>query len=172
MQPMLLMLNRFDCRPLKLSSRKFAILLLLLALFVRLGAVFALRDIDKFHGMQGGSDTVEFNTLGLRMASGEGYALKAGAPTSTRAPGFPFLLAGLYLISYANYRLVYLTFCLVGSLVCVLTYYLAKELLVENLARWAGLFTAVYFSHVYFSTIFLAEGLFTLCLKSFKRSKT
>jgi len=149
----------------RLSRRNYVISLLVLAFVLRFAAVLALRNIHEFHGIsQAGSDAVEFNALGLNMAAGHGYVSNAGQPTAFRAPGFPFLLAALYSISSENYPLVYVVLCLLGAITCLFTYLLAREVLPEGLGRLAGLFCAVYFSHIWFSTVFLSESLFALCV--------
>jgi 4-amino-4-deoxy-L-arabinose transferase-like glycosyltransferase len=76
------------------------------------------------------------------------------------------VLALLYWFSYSNYLLAYLLLCLLGAATAVATYYLARELLPESLARVSGFLLAVYFGHIYFATIFLSEGLFALCVAS------
>jgi 4-amino-4-deoxy-L-arabinose transferase-like glycosyltransferase len=132
---------------------------------LRFGAVLALRDVRNFHGAHtAGADAVEFNILTQNLAAGKGYVIHPGQPTAFRAPGFPLVLALLYWFSYSNYPLAYLLFCLLGAATAVVTYYLARELLPESLARISGFLLAVYFGHVYFATIFLSEGLFALCV--------
>jgi len=147
------------------SRRTYVVLLFVFAFVLRLGVVAALRDIHKFHGRSpAGADAVEFNAIGLNLASGNGYGIERGAPTSFRAPGLPFLLAALYRVSYENYELVYLALVIIGALTCVFTYCAALELLTEGWARAAGLLAAVYLPHVYFSSIFMSEVLFALCV--------
>jgi len=147
------------------SRRTYLIVLFLVAFLLRLGVVAGLRDIHKFHGRSpAGADAVEYNAIALNLVSGNGYAITPGQPTSFRAPGLPFFLAALYSISYENYPLAYFALIVVGALTCLVTYYLARELLTEGWARIAGLLTAIYLPHVYFSSIFMSEVLFALCV--------
>lgn len=147
------------------SRRTYLAVLFALAFLCRFGVVLGLRDIHKFHGRSaGGIDAVEFNAIALNLASGHGYAVVPGQLTSFRAPGLPFLLSVLYRFSYENYVLGYLSLILLGTLTCVVTYYAARELIPENLARAAGLLAAIYLPHVYFSSIFLSEVLFAFCV--------
>src|SRR5581483_4163921 len=149
----------------RIPPRNYCIAVFLIALLLRFGVAAALRDTATFHGPgPAGADAVEFNTLALNLASGNGYAIVPGHPTSFRAPGFPLFLAALYAVSYENYRLVYLALCLLGALTCVLTYAVARRLVPEDIARLAGLLAVVYLPHIYFSTVFLSEILFTFCL--------
>jgi 4-amino-4-deoxy-L-arabinose transferase-like glycosyltransferase len=134
------------------------------ALAVRVAALLAVRNIHKPPGTEGGADAIEFNSLALHLASGVGYCLRAGHPTSFRAPGFPLFLGAVYSVSYGNYPLAYLSLCLIGALTCVVTYFIAAQLLSENTARIAGVVAAFYFPHIYFSTIFLSECLFVFII--------
>src|SRR4051794_13776592 len=149
----------------RISVQKYCILLLLLAFVVRCGAVLGLRDIHTSHGRgPAGADAVEFNAIGLHLASGGGYAIQPGHPTSFRSPGFPLFLAVLYRFSYENYALVYLSLCGIGAVTCLLTYLSARLIVAEWTARAAGLLASLYVPHIYFSTIFLSELLFSLCV--------
>jgi 4-amino-4-deoxy-L-arabinose transferase-like glycosyltransferase len=144
----------------RFPSRQFAGLLLVLAFAVRLGAVLAMRDITLGPVGESSADDVQFNNLALRLAAAEGYVSDQGKPTSFRAPGFPFLLAGLYVMTGEQPVLVYLMLCMLGALACVLTYLLARELVPEMPARVAGLLACVYLGHIYFSTVYFSENLF------------
>jgi 4-amino-4-deoxy-L-arabinose transferase-like glycosyltransferase len=147
------------------SRRTYVVVLFLLAFLLRFGVVLGLRDIHKFHGRSPtGADAVEFNAIALNLASGNGYAVVPGQPTSFRAPGLPFFLSAVYRLSYENYVLAYLALIMVGALTCPLTYYVARELLPEGWARVAGVLAAVYLPHVYFSSIFMSEVLFAFCI--------
>jgi 4-amino-4-deoxy-L-arabinose transferase-like glycosyltransferase len=157
--------NHFSFHLLRLSGRNYIVGLFLLAFLLRFGVVLGLRDIHKFHGPSpAGSDAVEFNAIALNLVSGNGYSITPDQPTAIRAPGFPLLLAALYRISYENYALVYGVLCVIGALTCLLTYAVARQLLTEGPARVAGLLAAVYLPHVYYSTLFLSESLFALCV--------
>ena len=147
------------------SRRGYLIVLFLAAFLLRFGVVIGLRDIHKLHNASaGGVDAIEFNTIGLHLASGQGYTIVPGHPTSFRAPGMPFFLSALYRISYENYELVYLSLIVIGALTCVLTFFLAREVLTEKWAQASGLLASVYLPHAYFSSIFLSEVLFAFCV--------
>ena len=60
--------------------------------------------------------------------------------------------------------MVYLLNCLLGALSCVLTYLLARELVTEPVARWAGILACLYPGHIYFATLYLSENPFAPCL--------
>jgi 4-amino-4-deoxy-L-arabinose transferase-like glycosyltransferase len=88
--------------------------------------------------------------------------IQPGQPTAFRAPGFPLVLALLYWFSYSNSLLAYLLFCVIGAATSMATYRLARELLPESLARVSACLLALYFGHIYATTLFLSEGLFAL----------
>ncbi len=139
-------------------------ILFAIALAIRIGAVVVLRNYHAGPSPAFGADPVEFDSLARHLAAGEGYVNEAGRPTSFRAPGFPIFLAGFYSLFGTIYPLVYLTLCGIGALSCVLTYYVARELLDETPARIAAALSTVYFPHIYFSTLLLSENLFILVL--------
>ncbi len=139
----------------------FLLLVGVAAFLIRLGAVLAMREIDG--GPQGApsNDDVAFNNLAEHVARGDGYVGNGGNPTAFRAPGYPFFLAGVYVATAGpHYPLAYLTFCLLGALACILTYFLARELVSEPCARTAAILHAVYLGHIYFATLFLSENLY------------
>ncbi|MDQ3814710.1 MAG: glycosyltransferase family 39 protein, partial [Armatimonadota bacterium] len=142
-----------------------SILLLMSAAFLaRLGAVIALRDMSRGPGEEMGADGIEFNLLALRVAEGQGYTWPSGETTSFRAPGFPLFLSGIYAVAGESYLLVYLAFCLLGALSCLLTYLLARELVDEGIARIAAALSVIYPPGIYMATVFASENLFVPCL--------
>src|SRR5262249_49773132 len=87
-----------------------------------------------------------------------------GRPTSFRAPGLPLFLAASYSVFGESYPVVYVLFCMLGAAACAGTYAVARELLEERVARWAGWLACFYIPHVYFATRFDSENLFSACL--------
>jgi len=123
-----------------------------------------LRDVHRFHGMQAGADAFDFDQIGIHLASAGEYSIQVGHPTAFRAPGFPFVLAGIYAIAPGAYPLVYLALCLIGAATSIGVYALAREVLPETTARVAALLLAIYLPHVYFSTLIVSEALFGLLM--------
>ena len=143
-----------------LHRASYLCLLLFLAFAVRWGAVTALRDIREApYGIES-ADDVQFHRLATNLASGDGYVLKTGEPTSFRAPGFPFFLAALYAVTGQHVVVAYVAFCALGALNCLLTYLLAREFVDEPWAQLAGLLSVFYLGHIYFSTVFMSEVVF------------
>jgi 4-amino-4-deoxy-L-arabinose transferase-like glycosyltransferase len=95
------------------------------------------------------------------MNHGLGYRLTPDSPpTAFRAPGWPFYLLLLYRVAGESYPVAYVSFCLLGAASCVLTYYLARELLPDWWAWVAAWLAAVYLPHIYWATQFSSENLF------------
>ncbi len=148
----------------RLKPGQFAGLLFALALGIRLAAVVAMRDIHTGPAGSTSADDVQFHNLALSLADGEGFVNDQGKPTSFRAPGFPFFLAGLYAIAGEQPVVVYVVLGVLGALSCVLTYGLARALVSEITARIAGLLASLYIGHIYFATTYISENLFVPCL--------
>lgn len=146
------------------SAGRFALVLFVVAFLLRIGAVFALRDITAGPGREFGADGIEFDLFATRMSRGLGYTWSDGTATAFRAPGYPFFLAALYLLPGADHPAAYLGMALLGAGTTVITYLLGRELLSETPARLAAVFTAVYVPHIYFTTVFASENLFIPCL--------
>lgn len=135
------------------------------AFLVRFGGTVALRDLSEGPASEPvGADGVEYDEMGWHVAQGLGYVDDKGQPTSFRAPGFPFFLAGIYAVAGHDYVIPHIAFCVLGALTCLLTCLLARELFSENLALLTGALTAVYFPHVYYCTAYFSESLFAFCL--------
>jgi len=145
------------------SKSKIMIVIFVAAFVIRLLAVLALRDIHQGPTRAFGADGIEFNELGHQVALGHGYELLPGHPTSFRAPGFPFFLAGIYYLAGQNYPLTYAVFCLLGAGACVLTYLVAWELAGPKLALLAAVLAATYFNGIYFATVFASESVYLVC---------
>jgi len=135
------------------------------AFLFRVGAVLAFRDIREAPTGDISNDDVQFNKLALNLVHGYGYKVTADRPlTSFRAPGFPFVLAGLYAITGENAAAAYVFFCLLGAIACVLTYALAREVSGEETARLAGVLAAIYLPHAHMATTFTSENVYIPCL--------
>jgi 4-amino-4-deoxy-L-arabinose transferase-like glycosyltransferase len=142
----------------------FLATLFAVAFLIRMSAVLALRDPHRGPSASLGADPVEFDSLAWNLARGAGYASATGQPTSFRAPGFPFFLSAIYAVAGRSYPLTYAALAALGAGSCVITYFLARELLQERAARLAAALAAAYVPHVYFATVLLSENLFAPAL--------
>jgi 4-amino-4-deoxy-L-arabinose transferase-like glycosyltransferase len=140
--------------------RMFLAMLFIGALLIRIAAVVVLRNLHVGPSPQFGADPVEFDSMAWNLARGAGYVSSTGLPTSFRAPGFPFFLSAIYAVAGRSYPIVYVALCGLGAASCVITYFLARELLPDRASRVVALLAAVYVPHVYFATLLLSENLF------------
>ena len=147
-------------RAASIPAARFAAILFVVAFLIRLALVIWLRDMNVGPTTPSTNDDYEFNVFAQNLAAGRGYLNDQGQPSSFRAPGFSFFLAGLYVVAGANYALAFVTLCVLGAVSCVLTWLLAREFFPENWAQVAGMLSAVYLPHVWFATVFFSENLF------------
>src|SRR5215467_3692732 len=91
-------------------------LIFLVAFGFRLAANAKFEGLREGPSLSGfGADGVEFNAIASNLVTRHEYAVESGRPTSFRAPGFPFALAGVYEIFGANHYLAArIFFCTLG----------------------------------------------------------
>ena len=159
-------LERLTKRLADMDVSRFMFWLFLVALLIRVLAVWALRHISQPPGFQMGADGIDFDHLGRALAQGRGFVWDDGTPTSFRAPGFPAFLAVIYAASHTSFAVAYISLCMLGATACVLTYLLAKEVLGESLARVAGVLSMMYLPTIQFCTVWASEALFVPCFAS------
>src|SRR5262249_3652390 len=112
-----------------------------------------------------GDDAVHFNAIASNLVQHHEYAVEPGRPTSYRAPGFPFALAAVYEMFGADYYpAARVFFCLVGALLTVSTFFLAREMTDRVTALLAAALVAIYPNLLYYSIHFASEPLYTLLL--------
>ena len=139
---------------------RFGAVLFVVAFLIRLAVVVWLRDLSVGPTVPSTNDDYEFNVFARNIAAGLGHVTDHGRPSSFRAPGFSYFLAGLYAVAGVNYAVAFAALCALGAASCVLAWLLAREFLEERWARVAGLLSAIYVPHIYFATVFLSENLF------------
>ncbi|MEI6514801.1 MAG: glycosyltransferase family 39 protein [bacterium] len=112
-----------------------------------------------------GADGVEFNAIAANLVQFGEYAIDPHHPTSFRAPGLPFALAGIYALFGANnFVAAHLLLCLIGALLPIAVYLLAREVTGTAIALVAAGLTAIYPNLAYYAIHFSSEPLFTLLL--------
>ncbi len=110
-------------------------------------------------------DDYEFNQLALNVGKGVGYRITPDQPpTSFRAPGFPLFLTLIYSVCGENYPAAHIVFCLLGAAACVLTFFMAREVLTDKGAWIAALLLTFYLPHAYLPVEFVSENLYVPCL--------
>lgn len=140
-----------------------SIVLLALALRVAMTSVFVgLGSPPK--EAAGGLDVVDYEGFAWRMVEGRGYVLPDGEATARRSPGTSFSLVPIYLLFGHSYLAAHLWFCLLSSLTCAATIWLAGMATSREAAVLAGLWLAIYPGHAYASMHFFSEVPFALVL--------
>lgn len=96
-------------------------LILLAALLVRLAYVLSLEPQIAWY------DGKEYSRLAAGLVEGRGYSTPWGAPTAFWPPGYPFFLAAIYSVAGVSVTAVRVCEAVLGSLVCLLAYLIARE---------------------------------------------
>lgn len=141
--------------------------ILLLALLLRLGAVFAvqhyLNNVAHREFLIPG-DAEGYWELGQRIANGQSYEIYSPPRRVMRMPGVPLLLAVTIKVGGAHLWVARCAMALCGTAACGAVYWLGKLLVDERVACWAALLAAVSPSFIGFSTEVLSEIPFGLTL--------
>jgi 4-amino-4-deoxy-L-arabinose transferase-like glycosyltransferase len=153
-------------RALARSRGLWLILIFLTAFGLRLAANARFEGLNEGPSLSGfGADGVEFNAIASNLVTRHEYARDPGRPTSFRAPGFPFALAGVYLVFGANnYLAARIFFCIIGALLAIVLFFVARIIIGERGALLAAALAAIYPNLVYYNIHFASEPLYTLLL--------
>jgi 4-amino-4-deoxy-L-arabinose transferase-like glycosyltransferase len=139
----------------------------LLALIVRLVGTHLFEGLSAPPNGTAFYDGVEFEQLARSLVEHGRYAIGNGAPTSFRAPGLPFLVAGVYAVAGSgNYLAAHVALCVIGALVVLPTYILGRGLAGRMAAMSSAALVAVIPNIAYYSIHFSSEPLYTLALLS------
>ena len=106
-----------------------------------------------------------FDRLALNWVQGNGFSYSVGAePTTYRGPGYPLLLAGLYLAFGETVHAGVIAQSLIGSLLGVAVYFLGKQLLDDRVGYAAALLVAFHPLLIWYSPRLRYEPLLALLL--------
>jgi len=141
-----------------LNSSRWWILLVTTALVARLAWAAAI------HTRQPQFDENFYITLAVRLATGLGYVDDRGDPTAFWPVGYPTVLAFSYSLLGQRPFTGILLQVLLGIATCVIVCSIASSAFGPRIGRWAALLLAVYPTHVFYSTLYLTEPLFTFLL--------
>ncbi len=138
----------------------------LLAFALRLFASGVFEGLTAGPSLEGfGVDGVEFNQIAVHIVGDHEYSINQGEPTTFRAPGFPLALAFIYqLFGAENYFAARICFALIGALLVVPTFFLAREATNHLTAAGTALLVAGYPNLIYYNIHFASEPLYTLLL--------
>ncbi|HUV39230.1 MAG TPA: glycosyltransferase family 39 protein [Planctomycetota bacterium] len=134
-----------------------------LALVLRLGYVLSTDAVIEF------PDEQQYLNMAQNFVAGNGLSISADPQgravqpmqTMQRPPVYPLMLAVILRLDL-YLRTVRVVQAVLGALMCVMLYLLARELVAERAARIAGVIAAVYPFFIYFTGRILSETLFLL----------
>jgi 4-amino-4-deoxy-L-arabinose transferase-like glycosyltransferase len=153
-------------RPVSARTRTAWLVAIVIAAFaIRLVATMQFEGIGSEPNAGAFFDGVEFGQIAQNLVRHGEFSVHAGRPTSFRAPGLPFALAGVYaLFGNGNFVAAHIFFCLVGALTCIATYLVAREVAGEVGGLLAAALVAAYPNVLYYAIHFSSEPLFTVLL--------
>ncbi len=109
-------------------------------------------------------DASGYQVLALNLLGGHGLSWDGLHPTSYRMPGYPAFLALVYSVLGQDALGVRVAQALLGSLLCVPVYFLARALVGRNLALCAALGTALFPTLIYMTGWLYSETLYITIL--------
>ena len=135
---------------------------LVLALGIRVAYAWQLSGLEK-------SDPAEYDAIAWNVAQGIGFTNRGfGAHESwvRRPPGFPFLLAGIYVLFGHSLFAARMAQCAVGVLLCAVTCAIADSVSQRRTVRRVAAAAAVYPYLIYYSGYIMSENLGSLLFYS------
>ena len=122
---------------------------------------------DPFDGRLSLGDAVFYHSSAASLAQGHGYVMPStplgmrGWNTAFWPPGYPFVLASLYRLVGPHVSMAWGANIVLGTLTCVILYFVGRTAFSERAGFAAGLLLAVFPGHVFFSSLILSEVTFT-----------
>lgn len=140
-------------------SSKHRLLIIAIFLIALLPRIFL-----AFHSVEiPSSDALGYDHQAIGILEGKGFS-EAGKPTSSREPLYSLFLAGIYYFFGHNYTVVRIIQAILGALVCVIIFLLAKKLFDTRIAILASILAAFCPSLIKISEKLLSENLYTFML--------
>ena len=138
--------------------------IVLLALLVRV--VFCFAVFPYIAGpLNLGTDPDRYGQLAQNWVDGKGYVLSEGQhPTTGRGPGYPLLLAAVYIVFRNLVPAAVLTQCLIGALLCLVMYHIGRQLFGAWVGYTAALLGALHPLLIWYSPRLRCEPLLALLL--------
>ena len=156
------------------QTRKFLLLILLLAAVPRIFLLMRISEDDFYH-----NDGREYMEISRQLAGGNGFSLsyyrwhepvppdhKEGAlhPDLARTPLFPLLGAGLFLLPFPVFDSARAVSLLLSLLAVYSVFLLGSELAGRRCGLWSALLFAFYPYALYYTISWSTENLFLICL--------
>jgi len=137
--------------------------ILVIALVARLVFCFGVAGI---HSELRG-DQLNYQNIARRLVQGSGFAMEDGTPSAARPPLYPMFLAGVYQVFGIRPEAGKITQVLLGVVMVLLVYAIAKRLFSDTVAMLAALLAAINPSMIFISGYLLSENLYSLFLLAF-----
>ena len=109
-------------------------------------------------------DAYVYDSLAVSLSQGNGYVNSDGTAHSFYPPFYPFFLSIIYRLFGHSYIAVRIIQSVIGALICVLIYLIAKELRNSILGILSACFAIIYPPFIKSAELLLTETLFTLLL--------
>jgi len=152
------------------NDRIWLALVLLLALALRISAVFYLSNFDRITGY-------ENEEIAQNLLAGKGYSMHlfgSHVVTAHQYPVYTFFLAAHFFLFGKNYLFVELSQALIGSVSCVLLFFLGRAMFDRDTGALSALGCALYPTYVYWTAraqaLTLEIFLFILILLALRRA--
>lgn len=118
-------------------NKRLICFIFILALTVRLALVVSFPALSA-------PDTGSYEEPALNLIKGNGYSSSPGVPTAKRAPGYPFFLAGVYLLFGQSHMAVKIIQAILGAISCVIISSIGREIFKCKVGLWSGVAMALY----------------------------
>jgi 4-amino-4-deoxy-L-arabinose transferase-like glycosyltransferase len=141
-----------------LNTPRWWLLLVATALVARLVWVAGI------HARQPRFDEVNYIAHAERLVAGLGYVDGRGHPTAYWPVGYPAVMAFAYSLLGQRPLTGILLQMILGTATCIVVCSIGTDAFSLRIGRLAALLLAVYPTHVFYSTLYLTEPLFTLLL--------
>jgi 4-amino-4-deoxy-L-arabinose transferase-like glycosyltransferase len=138
--------------------------ILLVAFALRLGVAIATQGLDSPPDPSANPDQLEYEVFAYRLSIGEGFSWPSGELTASRPPGTSWTLLPVYLALGRSFAAGRIWFCLLSTLTCLATAWLARQCFGPRVALLAAAWLALYPGHFYYAMHFLSEVPFGLWL--------
>ncbi len=112
-------------------------------------------------------DGALYHYLGASLIQKHCYCIYGYHATVSRAPLWPFIIAGIYFFTGLHNFYPRLFYCFLGSGTCLFIYYWARELFGKRIALITGMLAAIYVGLFIYDGWLFSESLYTFCLIAF-----
>lgn len=135
------------------KEQAILIIIFLISFLIRLYFVFA--DNLPLSG-----DQITYDKLALSLLQDHEFSLEKGQPTAYTTPLYPFFLSIIYFFFGHSYLAVKVFQALLGSIVCLTGYFIAKEVFSKPVACLTFSFMAIHYFFIKYSSHLATENLF------------